>query len=92
MTEIERKIFDYVKANGEDDGVCIVFWLDESFNGVISIDGYTDILGIYNTQYLDGGDALSFYIASSDDSKETFVDFYEFPKDVQEKIIKHLGL
>lgn len=64
------------KVIGENDGVCNVIWLDDSFCGFISKNNVTDVLGIYNSIENNG---LSFLVADSKDELQiwfTLDDFY----------------
>ena len=62
----ESFIAGYVSRYGENDGVCLITWLPDNFNGVVKNMGKaTDILGVYYSA-VDGG--LSFSVQDADDT------------------------
>lgn len=93
MTPTEKKIYDYVKANGENDSTSYIVWLDDTFNGVVDIAGCTDLLGIYASFDMDDEicPALSFLISSKDED-QVFITFSQLTEEIQNKILKFLNL
>lgn len=81
----EHFIAGYVSRYGENDGVCLITWLPDSFNGVVKNMGKaTDILGAYYS-IEDGG--LSFSVQDKDDTYTLFpVGFYDFEPSVQNSL------
>ena len=77
----------FVATEGEDDGVCIVYWLPETFYGVVkNMGNLTDILGAY----LSDRNELSFSIHSADDTNTRFpVGFEEFEPEVQDMLVEY---
>ena len=67
---------DKAKEIGEDDGICHIIWLDETFNGYLKSESVTtDVLGIYNSNEDDG---LSFLVSDKNDSCQLFFDISDF--------------
>ena len=83
---IEQTIKLAVENNGEDDGNCKVLYLSD-LNGVINLNGYTDILSAHVGE--DG--LLSFLVATPDDKSQSFVSLFSFPQEVIEKIIEQVA-
>lgn len=81
----EHFIAEYVSRYGENDGVCLITWLPDNFNGVVKNMGKaTDILGAYYSVE-DGG--LSFSVQDKDDTYTLFpVGFYDFEPSVQNSL------
>ena len=84
----ESFIDGYVARYGENDGVCLITWLPDSFYGVVKNMGLaTDVLGVYYSA-VDGG--LSFSVQDSDDTYTLFpVGFYDFEPSVQNMLVDY---
>lgn len=81
----ESAIKNYVLNNGETDGVNNVVYLD-TLNGVIDINGCTDILSA--VVGIDGN--LSFLVSNSDDSVQQFVSFFDLNADAARKVLDEI--
>ena len=79
---IAKKVIIY----GKFDGTNYVLNTDDSFNGIINIDGMTDILGIYASN--NPNSELSILISSRDDKKREFITLSELSFDNIIKIVK----
>lgn len=79
---IAKKVITY----GRFDGTNYVLNTDDSFNGIINIDGMTDILGIYASNNSDS--ELSILISSRDDKEREFITLSELNFDNIIKIVK----
>ena len=79
---IAKKVIIY----GKFDGTNYVLNTDDSFNGIINIDGMTDILGIYASN--NSNSELSILISSRDDKKREFITLSELSFDNIIKIVK----
>lgn len=85
MDAIEETLIKHIKEKGEYDGNCHIKWLDNSFYGVINLDGgYTDILGAF----VGTDNLLSFLVSDKNDDNQDFVDMHHFDKEVIFNIIK----
>lgn len=84
----EQFIAGYVSRYGDADGVCLIAWLPDNFNGVVKNMGRaTDILGAY---YSPEDGSLSFSVQSADDTYTLFpVGFYDFEPSVQNSLIDY---
>ena len=85
-------IAGYVSRYGENDGICLITWLPDDFNGVVKNMGKaTDILGVY---YSPEDGSLSFSVQDADDTCTLFpVGFNDFEPSVQNMLIDHfMGL
>lgn len=84
----ESFIAGYVSRYGENDGVCLITWLPDNFNGVVkNVGKATDILGAYYSA-VDGG--LSFSVQDKDDTYTLFpVSFYDFEPSVQSSLVDY---
>lgn len=84
----EHFIAGYVSRYGQTDGVCLITWLPDNFNGVVKNMGKaTDILGAYYSVE-DGG--LSFSVQDKDDTYTLFpVGFYDFEPSVQNSLVDY---
>ena len=73
----ELLIKRYVALHGESDGICLIHWLPDFFNGVVKNMGKaTDILGAY---YSPEDGSLSFSVQDKDDTCTLFpVSFCDF--------------
>ena len=76
-----------VSAKGEDDGVCVVYWIPDTFYGVVkNMGNLTDIIGAYLTDK----NELSFSVHSADDTDTRFpVGFEEFEPEVQDMLVEY---
>lgn len=83
-------VADYIAKkviiHGKFDGTNYVLNTDDSFNGIINIDGMTDILGIYASN--NSNSELSILISSRDDKKREFITLSELSFDNIIKIVK----
>lgn len=71
---LEKWFIDFTKKKGENDGNCIIYFLD-NLNNVIHIDNmFTDILNMSIGE--DG--LLSFLISTDDDRVQTFCNLFDF--------------
>ena len=84
----EQFIAGYVSRYGNADGVCLITWLPDNFNGVVKNMGKaTDILGAY---YSPEDGSLSFSVQDKDDTYTLFpVGFYDFEPSVQNSLIDY---
>jgi hypothetical protein len=84
----ESFIAGYVSRYGENDGVCLITWLPDNFNGVVKNMGKaTDILGVYYSA-VDG--SISFSVQDADDTYTLFpVGFYDFEPSVQNSLVDY---
>ena len=91
LDEIAKQdLIFWVKQKGEDDGVCHILSFDKSFNNACNIisgkDRLTDILSLYVSKNLEGGDSLSVLVSTPDDTMSLFVDITDFNCDVIDRI------
>ena len=88
--EALHEVADYIAKKviiyGKFDGTNYVLNTDDSFNGIINIDGMTDILGIYASN--NSNSELSILISSRDDKKREFITLSELSFDNIIKIVK----
>lgn len=86
MDAIENWIIKKVIELNNYDGVCYIEYLDSSFNGVIDINGMTDILNLCV-----GVDRMLSLLASDEnDDKQDFIYITDLPFDIVVKIINKL--
>ncbi len=86
MDAIEDWIIKKIIELNNYDGVCYIEYLDNSFNGVIDINGMTDILNLCV-----GVDRMLSLLASDEnDDKQDFIYITDLPFDIVVKIINKL--
>lgn len=86
MDAIEDWIIKKIIELNNYDGVCYIEYLDSSFNGVIDINGMTDILNLCV-----GVDRMLSLLASDEnDDKQDFIYITDLPFDIVVKIINKL--
>lgn len=78
-SEIEKYLAKKIKNINYFDGVCYVVFFDSTFNGVVNLNGMTDILSVHYDGEIDG---VTFVISNDDDTKQSFASLNEFPIDV----------
>ena len=77
---------DVFTGKGEFDGHYYICWLD-GFDGVINIDGCTDIL---SASMLADGQEVVLLASSPDDRTQEFIDPADLSEGLQEKLYKYL--
>lgn len=85
LDEIINYINKQTLCNGEFDGVNMIVYTDNTFNKIIEIDGYTDIIGIFANM---NGKETTALITCENDTKQSFVNIGELPFEVIIKIVE----
>ena len=75
------------KKIGENDGICHIIWLDETFNNFLPNCTTSDVLGIYNSNEDNG---LSFLVSDKNDGCQLFFDISDFHIDELIKFVKYV--
>ena len=87
LDAIGKYLFEKVVKLKNFDGVNYILHFDDAFNGIINIDGMTDILNIYADMV---NKNVNFLISDNDDKKQDFCYLGDFSYNVIVKIINYV--
>jgi len=84
---ISEYLFEKVVKLKNFDGVSYILHFDNTFNGIINIDGMTDILNTYADMT---NKNVNFLISDDEDKKQDFCYLGDFPYNVIVKIVNYM--
>ena len=87
LSALEDWFKERAKEIGEDDGICHIIWLDETFNDFLPNCTTPDVLGIYNNNE---GNGLSFLVSDKDDGCQVFWSIDDFNMNELIKFVRYI--